>query len=88
MERFFQARFAYPAELQSRENINVKIKNFTLDVYSLKKKKILQAENMFQRNKGVSQGPSVVMFINFYLSPSPSQECSSMARLAWVSVSG
>ena len=39
MERFFQARFAYPAELQSRENINVKIKNFTLDVYSLKKKK-------------------------------------------------
>lgn len=39
MERFFQARFACPAELQSRENINVNIKNFTLDVYSLKKKK-------------------------------------------------
>ena len=26
--------------------------------------------------------------INFYLSPSPSQECSSVVRLAWVSASG
>lgn len=89
MVRFFQARLAYPAELQSHGNINVNIKNFTLDVYSLKKKKkSQQAENMFQKNKGVNQGTSLVMLINFYLSPSPSRECSSMVRLAWVSVSG
>ena len=56
MACFFQARLAYPAGLQSHGNINVNINNFTLDVYSLKKKKSQQAENMFQKNKGVNQG--------------------------------
>ena len=80
MECFFQARFAYPAELQAHENINVNIKNFTLDVYSLKKTS-QQAENMFQRNKGVSQGTSVVMLINFIFLPLPPKNVHP--RLDW-----
>lgn len=48
---------------------------------TLKKKKSQEAENELQKNKGVNQGTSLVMLINFYLSPSPSQERSSVVRL-------
>ena len=51
-----------------------------MDVYSLKKKS-QQAENMFQRNKGVSQGTSVVMLINFIFLPLPPKNVHP--RLDW-----